>query len=500
MQDETHTIDWRSRLEARDDFFRHLSHEIRTPLNGVLGMMGLLSKTPLSPDQKAYLDTAVRSGEHLLSLVNDFLDYARLDAGKIEFDTARVALEPLMQSVTELLAPKAHEGGIEIVWGLDAELDQVLSDEGRLKQILYNLAGNAVKFTKSGGVSINIDQMVDSDLENQGIVLTVKDTGPGIAPESQNRIFEAFGQVHPSHGSLYGGVGLGLVVVKKLTEAMNGTIELNSSLGVGTEFCIRFPDMKFIKKPVLNQNPKPLKIGYHGSNLVLGHSLGCHIVALGHDWCDDAKESEIVLVDRDDFELGPPAEKSLILLAPEQRDEIEHWRRLGFCGYLIKPVRRQSLYQRLNMLVGDDQGMPKATDEAMDDERAELLSPLGLNVLLVEDNPVNALLAQALLKREGCSYERVSTGEAALMLIKERIFDLILMDLGLPGRDGMEITRLMHEQNYDGPIYALTANAFEEDRRAALLSGMDGFLTKPIDPKALRQAMSQIKPKQKIAI
>lgn len=499
MQDEAHTIDWRSRLEARDDFFRHLSHEIRTPLNGVLGMMGLLSKTPLSPDQKAYLDTAVQSGEHLLSLVNDFLDYARLDAGKIEFDTAKVALEPLLQSVAELLAPKAHEGGIEIVWGLDAELDEVLSDEGRLKQILYNLAGNAVKFTKSGGVSINIDQMLDSDSENQGIVLSVKDTGPGIAPESQNRIFEAFGQIHPTHGSLYGGVGLGLVVVKKLTEAMNGTIELNSTFGTGTEFCIRFPEMKFTKKLKQKRKSEPLKIGYSGNNLVLGRSLGSHIEALGHELCNDLIETDIVLVDRYDFHQVPPSEKSLILLAPEQREEIDHWRGLGFSGYLIKPVRRQSLYQRLNMLMGDEEGAPEAMDEALDDERAALMSPLGLNVLLVEDNPVNALLAQALLKREGCSYERVSTGEAALMIIRERVFDLILMDLGLPGRDGMEITRLMRAQNYDGPIYALTANAFEEDRKAALLSGMDGFLTKPIDPKALRNAMSQIKPVQKIA-
>ena len=502
MQDETPLIDWRSRLEARDDFFRHLSHEIRTPLNGVLGMMGLLSKTPLSPDQKAYLDTAVQSGELLLSLVNDFLDYARLDAGKIEFDLADLALEPLLQSVAELLAPKAHAGSIEIVWGLDPCLLSVCSDEGRLRQILYNLAGNAVKFTKSGGVEIRIDRLRPDEENDHGIVLSVKDTGPGIALESQNRIFEAFGQIHPTHGSLYGGVGLGLVVVKKLTEAMNGQIELNSALSEGTEFRICFEDMKFTKKPVLKSVSRPLKIGYAGHNHVLQRSLEGHVEALEHLWEEKGEKADIILIDRDYLDAHKPKApdgKALILLAPEQREEISHWRGLGFSGYLIKPVRRQSLLQRLNTLSVNKAGAPKLSDEGLDDERAALLTPLGLHVLLVEDNPVNALLAQALLKREGCSFERVSTGEAALMVAAKQVFDVILMDLGLPGMDGMQITRLMRAQNYDGCIYALTANAFEEDRKAALLAGMDGFLTKPIDPKALRQAMSQIRPRPKMA-
>jgi len=393
-------------------------------------------------------------------------------------------------------------GGIEIVWGLDPRLFSVRSDEGRLKQILYNLAGNAVKFTKTGGVDVRIDACDEAGDQSSGIVISVKDTGPGIAAESQNRIFEAFGQIYPSHGSLYGGVGLGLVVVKKLTEAMNGQIELISAPGEGTEFRIRFPNMQFTETTAHMAPTKSLTIAYDGQNHVLGASLKSHIKALGHVWVGNPKAAKIVLVDREGLEgreVKAPIENALILLAPEQREEIPHWRAQNYGGYLIKPLRRQSLYQRLMMLGLEGVDAPKLTDDSLDDERAALLTPLGLHVLLVEDNPVNALLAQALLKREGCSFERVSTGEAALMMVREHEFDLILMDLGLPGKDGMEITRLMRAQDYKGPIYALTANAFEEDRRLALLAGMDGFLTKPIDPQALRQAMSQIGAGHKLA-
>lgn len=191
------------KLKAREDFFKLMSHEIRTPLNGVLGMLSLLNRTGLTAEQQSYLQTARESGEHLLTLVNDLLDYARIEAGHIHLESHSVELEPLLQSVAELLSPRAHSGGIEIAWSLDPRLEAIEIDEGRLRQILFNLAGNALKFTVSGGV------LIDVTLTEAGAVrFGVRDTGAGIPEEARVRIFEAFGQVDPSHaGAQYGGGG-----------------------------------------------------------------------------------------------------------------------------------------------------------------------------------------------------------------------------------------------------------------------------------------------------
>ncbi|MBW8881282.1 MAG: response regulator [Asticcacaulis sp.] len=473
------------RLKAREDFFRLMSHEIRTPLNGLMGMLGLLAKTPLTPDQDSYLSTARHSGEHLLTLVNDLLDYARIDAGRIELETGEVHLEPLLQSVAELLSPRAHANDIEIAWSLDPQLDYIHADEGRLRQILFNLAGNAIKFTSTGGVLIHVGLTDESRVR-----FSVRDTGPGIPPEARERIFEEYGQVHPTHATRYGGAGLGLVVVKKLVEVMDGALTLDSEIGVGSTFCVEFraPYGLLKRKP---QASHPQAVTLISVNPVLIDGARTHLSARecrlrDMPTLDDCFDSHgIILADRAAL-AGPvkaPSPRSLILLTPEQRDEIAAWRDHGWAGYLIKPLRRASLSERLEALHEQGTAPAKAHN---DDERIVTEAAPDKVVLLVEDNPVNALLAQILLQREGCRVERASSGEEAVDILKSHTFDLIFMDLGLPGLDGLGTTRAVRGLGVRTPIVALTANAYEEDRRACMHAGVIDFLTKPIELVALK--------------
>jgi len=468
------------RLKAREDFFRLMSHEIRTPLNGVMGMLSLLSKTTLTPDQESYISTARESGEHLLTLVNDLLDYARMDAGHIALEASEVHLEPLLQSVAELLSPRAFANGIEIAWSLDPRLATIHADEGRLRQILFNLAGNAIKFTISGGVLIHVG-LTDDRL----VRFSVRDTGPGIPPEARERIFEAFGQVDPSHATRYGGAGLGLVVVKKLVEAMQGTLTLDSEMGKGSTFSVTFPARHDVVSPKAPRRRQTVTL--ISANPILAAAAQVHLAGrrMEQALSTAVVNSGVVLGDRAAFAapVKAPTTKSLVLLAPEQRDEIAQWRELGWAGYLIKPLRRASLTERLDTLLTED------APTHLDDERIAGQPGQNKIVLLVEDNPVNALLGQILLQREGCRVERASSGEEAIDILKKHTFDLIFMDLGLPGLDGLGTTREVRAMGVITPVIALTANAYEEDRRACLNAGMNDFLTKPIELTALKHRL-----------
>ncbi|MGN6422818.1 MAG: response regulator [Asticcacaulis sp.] len=480
-----HNLSPEDRLKAREDFFRLMSHEIRTPLNGVMGMLSLLSRTPLSPDQDSYLATARESGEHLLTLVNDLLDYMRIDAGRIQLETTQVRLEPLLQSVAELLSPRAHAGGIEIAWALESRLEHIQADEGRLRQILFNLAGNAIKFTATGGVLIRVG------LTDQGLIrFSVRDTGAGIPEEARARIFEEYGQVQASDATRYGGAGLGLVVVKKLVEAMNGQVSLESEVGAGSCFIVEFRAPYGLRKGYeTTRLPNALSLVTANPVLrdgALSHLAGadCRVRVVAHP--EDVTDMQaVVLCDRAVLD-GPcpaPSRNSLILLAPEQRDELDAWRAQGWAGYLIKPLRRVSLLERLAALRG------RSTTPHAEDERIVSEAAADKSVLLVEDNPVNALLAQILLQREGCRVERAASGEEALDIAARDSFDLIFMDLGLPGLDGLGATRALRARGVTTPVIALTANAYEEDRRASLSAGMNDFLAKPIEVAALRHRL-----------
>lgn len=480
---------------AEQQFLRLMSHEMRTPLNGVIGMLGLLSRTRLDGAQRAYAEAARSSAEHLLGLVNDLLDYARLEAGKLEFDSAPVDLESLVRGVAELLSPRAHDKGLEIAWSVTAEAVDVLADEGRLRQVLFNLAGNAVKFTEAGGVRISVERTGGTRARPK-LAFLVDDTGPGIPKEARERIFEEFGHVDASDASRFGGAGLGLAVVKKLAGAMGGTVTVGDRPdGPGARF--RF-EAAFDAVPDAERG-RPLAeqaVAVVSPDPFVCAAAAAQVEASGGRLSDDA---DVVLIDHAARQTGhclaqrPARGRAIVLLKPSERDLIARYRSAGFQGYLIKPLRRASVAERVLAAVGamkvERPGPPPPPPP--DDDRVVPGRFSSTRVLLVEDNPVGALLASTLLKREGCAVETAASGDEALDAMKRARYDLVFMDMRMPGMDGPTAARALRARGDGTPIVALTANAFAEDRRACLEAGMNDHLVKPLELEGLRAALTR---------
>ena len=472
-------------------FLRLMSHEMRTPLNGVIGMLGLLSDSGLDPAQKAYLEAARTSADHLLGLVNDLLDYARLDAGSLEFDLAPVRIDDLVRGVAELLSPRAHDKGLEIAWSVAADVPIVRADEGRLRQILFNLAGNAVKFTPDGAVAISVSRSREA-----GLVFVVEDTGPGVPEAARARIFEEFGHADSTDATRHDGAGLGLAVARRLAEAMGGSLSVGDRPGGGARFVF---EARF--GAVADQNPiakaplSGLTLSISGAHPFTATTAGAMARDAGAGLVSETS-ADLVLVDDDgrapDTELAkrPASRHAVILLRPGRRDRIADYRAAGFDGYLIKPLRPASLVARALALTGSATSPGPVSDAAEDDRLSRPAFP-GVRVLLVEDNPVGALLATTLLKRQGCVVETAAGGEEALGALQRARFDLVLMDMRMPGMDGLTATRALRARGDTTPVLALTANAFADDRRACLEAGMDDHLTKPLGVEALTAALTR---------
>jgi CheY-like chemotaxis protein len=479
-----------TRAQISAEQLASLSHEFRTPLNGVIGMARLLEGTRLTDEQRAYVAALRDSGEHLLTLVNDVLDFAKLGAARIELHPAAMEPESLLRSLAELLYPRAREKSLEIAWCVDADVGAVRADEGRLRQILLNFAGNAVKFTTAGGVLLTVARPAAGRLR-----FCVEDTGPGVSEAQRDRIFEAFAQAEAAHADL-GGAGLGLAIARRLARAMGGDVGVDRAKSGGASFWFEAPfaaagavsepqELKGRSVAVASANPvvreaAVRQVRASGGRAIAAASLGEALI----EPCD------VLLLDAALAGPGarPPAgQPCIVLLAPDERGQIARCRRAGFAGYLIKPLRRVSLVERVLVACGG------ASDAAAtpDDERiAESAAP-GARVLLVEDNPINALLARALLAREGCVVEHASDGEEALAAARTQAFDLILMDMRMPGLSGEDTARALRKLGVKAPIVALTANAFEDDRHTCLAAGMNDFLVKPLSPDALRAALTR---------
>lgn len=486
-----------------DQFLRLMSHEMRTPLNGVIGMLGLLTRTRLDGAQRAYAEAAQQSAEHLLGLVNDLLDYARLEAGRLEFDPAPVDIETLVRGVAELLSPRAHDKGLEIVWSVSGDVPEVMADEGRLRQVLFNLAGNAVKFTDTGAVRIAVERVRGSK-GRPTLAFIVDDTGPGVPSEARERIFEEFGHVDASDATRFGGAGLGLAVVRRLADAMGGTVTVTDRPHDTSEGR-RFPAGSRFRfeaafEAVAGAAPRvialaDIAVAVRSGDPFVRRAAAEQIVASGGVVRDDAP---ITLIDHSDApENGvavlPASGKGVILLKPSERELIGRYRAIGFHGYLIKPLRRASLAERVLAAV---QTAGPSNDTAprkpiAEDDRVTPVRFAGTRVLLAEDNPVGALLARTLLRREGCVVETAATGDEAVAAMKRARYDMVFMDMRMPGMDGPAATRAIRAGGDRTPIVALTANAFAEDRKTCIEAGMDDHLVKPLEPGALRVALSR---------
>ena len=482
-------------LDGRERYLASLSHELRTPLNGVLGMAGLLTETRLDADQKTYVQALRESGQHLLDLVNDVLDLAKLESSDIDLEPAPMDIEHLLQSVCELLSPRAREKGLEIAWASELAGAQIFADEGRLRQILFNLAGNAVKYTEHGGAVLEARQSHGGD-NHIWLRLSVRDTGPGVPDAEQARIFEEYARASGA-GARLEGAGLGLAIVRRLAAAHGGSVGLTTPPGGGSEFWFeaRFAlvqphgdaEMNALRgRTVLVASPSSM-VRAAAARQIETSGGRCVTVA---SVPTDAVGYDALLLDRALFPDGgiQPVRGAhcLLMMAPEERGDIPGLKPAGFAGYLIKPLRRASVVQRILAL-----SAPAQPSAAPEDDRISAASALGLRVLLAEDNSINTILARAMLEREGCHVDCAANGFEAINAARAGAHDLILMDLRMPGMDGIQASRILRSEGYAGAIVALTADSFEDDRRACMAVGIDDFLTKPLAAGALRAILSR---------
>lgn len=497
---------------AKSRFLAVVSHEVRTPLNGILGMTHLLLETPLSQEQQTYARAVKSSGEALLGLIEEILDFSKIEAGRIEIEEAPFNLSELVTEVIELLSPRAQAKGIEVAALFDPNLPQaVTGDASRLRQVLLNLAGNAVKFTDQGGVAVRVECTGDK------VRFSVRDTGPGIDADAQARVFEEFEQGDDTLARKHGGTGLGLAIASRIVERMGGEIAL-SSAGGGTEFrfAIRLPAIEgsevaapdFSNSDILVLSPSPVvgpllakQLEQWRARVAIGDSI-----SLAQSLVPERHWSHCI-IDRafgheETLALHRLAKSSSaychVLLAPAERRELAALGDAGLASYLIKPVRAQSLASRLL----DPSTEPAGTE---DQSGTGTFQPKdGLSILVAEDNDINALLVQALLARLGHRVTVVGDGAIAVNAVASAQtmgapYDLVLMDLHLPGMDGLEATRRIRGLGGSAgaiPVVALTANAFPEDRANCRAAGMNGFVVKPVDRRRLEAAIAEARGKR----
>ncbi|MCX7359012.1 MAG: response regulator [Alphaproteobacteria bacterium] len=480
-------------LRAKTTLFATLTHELRTPLNGILGMAGLLEMGKLEPNAQSYVGAIKESGELLLELITEILDYSRLEAGRVELEAAPFDPEATMQSVAELLSPRARDKNLEIAVSVRGDAPaRVIGDDGRLRQILFNLAGNAVKFTETGGVIIEM-----APRPNGRLRFNVRDTGPGVAPEKQALIFEEFTQADAGVNRRHGGAGLGLAIVKKLALAMGGDVGLVSRPGFGASFWVELP-LPPAPSTEAGLRLTGVRVCVVSPSLLLTQTLRAVAISLGAIPVERGDRADVVLLDWydgiDGEEIGELRRNSraVIALAPQERRQIiEDCRAAGIEHYTLKPVRRGSLVERVRAALGDEPQQTKQTPVAQTPTQQPLL---GLRVLLAEDNPINALLARTLLTRAGCSVTSAQDGEEAVAAASAAAFDLILLDIRMPRLDGFEAAERIRAgggPSAAAPMVALTADAGDEERAHAAKAGMDDFITKPIDANRLLQVAAR---------
>jgi signal transduction histidine kinase/DNA-binding response OmpR family regulator len=501
--------------EAKSRFLATMSHEIRTPISGILGMADLLRGASLDPENASYVEAIRSSGSALIALIDEILDLSKIEAGHFDLVVETVDLMKLIEGVVELLAPRAQSKGIEIAASISAAAPRFVRADGlRLRQVLINLAGNAVKFTDEGGVCVAVERG-----EGDAARFSVIDTGPGVPADRRAAIFDSFEQGDGSHARRFEGAGLGLTISRRLVRLMGGELKLADNPGGGSIFAFtaRLPECAAVEPLGAAETRPPALDGTRA--LVIADSpfeapaIGARLAEAGADVeratglksgleaLSGPRKLDLVIVD---CALGPEATnrlaqaaraagvpRSLVLFSPFERRAFGQTSLMGFDGWLVKPVRARSLFERL------------AADFPRAEAPAPRPAPPARRALVAEDNDINALVAQKALRRLGFEVVRALDGEEALRLasplasLGSRPFDLILMDLKMPGLDGYEATRRLRRLEAAAgrtptPIVALSANALDESRRSCMAAGFDAFLVKPVEFRALAGTIERV--------